>query len=231
MTKFKLMSRMTAVLVAGLLAVGALAGTLFAQEQPPHRFFGSGADGDEIGLWVSHGDHNDRIGSATVSNGGWYIDAASGDTSELIWTVNGENADATYSEAGETQTEVALVVAMPEPEPVDCPDEEGAMGDGELAEDSGELAQDPSDESAMADCPEDVSDEEGMGNGETGMVDMTDEEDPRLDSEDETHGYPETGSGGLADNGGVSAGLIGLLIAIGAVAITGLGLRRVRNRA
>ena len=42
--------------------------------------------------------------------------------------------------------------------------------------------------------------------------------------------YPTTGTGGLADGSGVSAGLIGLLIALG-VAAAGLGLRRVRNRA
>ena len=68
-----------------------------------------------------------------------------------------------------------------------------------------------------------ASSEDGMG--EDGMG-----EDEVL-SLDEDGGFPGTGSGGLADSGGVSAGLIGLLIAIGAVAITGLGLRRVRNRA
>ena len=43
--------------------------------------------------------------------------------------------------------------------------------------------------------------------------------------------YPGTGSGGLADGSGVSAGLIGLLIALSVAAVAGLGLRRVRNRA
>ena len=42
--------------------------------------------------------------------------------------------------------------------------------------------------------------------------------------------YPGTGSGGLADGSGVSAGLIGLLIALSVAAVAGLGLRRVRNR-
>ncbi|MDE2639730.1 MAG: hypothetical protein OXI03_04010 [Chloroflexota bacterium] len=42
---------------------------------------------------------------------------------------------------------------------------------------------------------------------------------------------PNTGSGGLADAGGPSAGLVGLAIALGAAAVAGLGLRRVRNRA
>ncbi len=49
--------------------------------------------------------------------------------------------------------------------------------------------------------------------------------------EGEDVGMPSTGSGGLADSSGISAGLIGLLIALGAAAIAGLGYRRVRNRA
>ena len=51
------------------------------------------------------------------------------------------------------------------------------------------------------------------------------------DSMSEDVGMPATGSGGLADSSGISAGLIGLLIALGAAAIAGLGYRRVRNRA
>ena len=64
------------------------------------------------------------------------------------------------------------------------------------------------------------------GDGEDSMLEEGEES-----MLDDANGYPDTGTGGLADNGGVSAGLIGLLIAIGAVAVTGLGLRRVRNRA
>ena len=56
-------------------------------------------------------------------------------------------------------------------------------------------------------------------------------EEDSLDTEDDgDQGYPDTGSGGLVDNSGVSAGLIGLLIALGVAAAAGLGLRRVRNR-
>ena len=60
------------------------------------------------------------------------------------------------------------------------------------------------------------------------------EEDSMMDEDDDQmsdNGYPSTGSGGLADSGDVSAGLVGLLIALGAAAIAGLGVRRVRNRA
>ena len=54
-------------------------------------------------------------------------------------------------------------------------------------------------------------------------------EDDSMDQGDTE--YPGTGSGGLADGSGVSAGLIGLLIALSVAAVAGLGLRRVRNRA
>lgn len=67
--------------------------------------------------------------------------------------------------------------------------------------------------------------DEGMGEG---MDEGMEETDEQLD---EDVGMPSTGSGGLADSSGISAGLIGLLIALGAAAIAGLGLRRVRNRA
>ena len=85
--------------------------------------------------------------------------------------------------------------------------EEPAMEDGEegdeLTDGDGDLADLDGDEPAMED-----------GDGHMG------------DTE-----YPGTGSGGLADGSGVSASLIGLLIALSVAAVAGLGLRRVRNRA
>ena len=87
--------------------------------------------------------------------------------------------------------------------------EEPAMEEGEEGD---ELAGDEDGEMADLD-----SDEEGhMEDGDTSMGDTE---------------YPGTGSGGLADGSGVSAGLIGLLIALSVAAVAGLGLRRVRNRA
>ena len=83
------------------------------------------------------------------------------------------------------------------------------------------------DDSMMEEGDEDSMMEEGE---EDSMMEEGDD-DAMLDEEGESL-YPDTGTGGLADtSGGVSAGLIGLLIAIGAVAVTGLSLRRVRNRA
>ena len=79
--------------------------------------------------------------------------------------------------------------------------------------------------------------EEGEeGDLEDGDGDLADLDGEETDMEEgDTHmgdtEYPGTGSGGLADGSGVSAGLIGLLIALSVAAVAGLGVRRVRNRA
>ena len=80
------------------------------------------------------------------------------------------------------------------------------------------------DDSMMGEDGEMGEDDSMMGEDDESMLD----ED---DSMGEDVGMPSTGSGGLADSSGISAGLIGLLIALGAAAIAGLGYRRVRNRA
>lgn len=236
MTRFKLMSKVVAA-VTGVVAAIALLATAFAQPAaPPHYYYGTdGTPGDTIGLWDADG----MVDDATVdANGGWSIQADV-DPDDAVFSLNGEVANADKTPAGEGATQVSnLVVPEPEPEAVDCPDEgamsEDSMGEDSMGEDSmGEdsMGEDSMGEGMAEDCPEDAMGEDAMGEdsmGEDSMGEDGMDEDASLD---EDHAYPETGSGGLADNGGVSAGLIGLLIAIGAVAITGLGLRRVRNRA
>ena len=76
---------------------------------------------------------------------------------------------------------------------------------------------------AMLDCPEEGDDM--MDDGDDSMMG---DDDAMLD---EDTAYPATGTGGLADSGGVSAGLLGLLIALAIATVGGLGYRRVRNRA
>ena len=71
-----------------------------------------------------------------------------------------------------------------------------------------------------------AGDDDGAGDLEGEETHMEDGDTSMGDTE-----YPGTGSGGLADGSGVSAGLIGLLIALSVATIAGLGLRRVRNRA
>ena len=80
---------------------------------------------------------------------------------------------------------------------------------------------------------EDGEEGDELTDGDGDLVDL-DGDEPAMEDGDGHMGdteYPGTGSGGLADGSGISAGLIGLLIALSVAAVAGLGLRRVRNRA
>ena len=194
MKQHRLMSRVGA-LVLGLAVAIATLSLASAQQEPPHRFYGTGATaGDMIGVVDDMGT---ELGSTTVAeDGSWYIDVDRDDADNVSFTLNGKSADADVTSAGSGQSAVA-VTAMEEPAM-----EDGEEGD-ELTDGDGDLVDLDGDEPAMED-----------GDGHMG------------DTE-----YPGTGSGGLADGSGVSAGLIGLLIALSVAAVAGLGLRRVRNRA
>ena len=179
----------------GLVVAIATLSLASAQQEPPHRFYGTGATaGDMIGVVDDMGD---ELGSTTVDeDGDWYIDVDRDAVEGVTFTLNGKSADAEVTPAGSGQSAVA-VTAMEEPAM-----EDGEEGD-ELTDGDGDLVDLDGDEPAMED-----------GDGHMG------------DTE-----YPGTGSGGLADGSGISAGLIGLLIALSVAAVAGLGLRRVRNRA
>ena len=143
--------------------------------------------------------------SATAdASGNWSIQTTA-DVAEAAdensFTLDGKAATAELTSRGATLTEVALTVAMME-------DDDSMMEDGD---------------SMMEDDDSMMEDDDSMMEDDDAMLD----ED---DSMGEDVGMPSTGTGGLAD-GGVSAGLIGLLIALGAAAIAGLGYRRIRNRA
>ena len=196
MKQHRLMSRIVGLALGLALAVGALAATS-AQQEPPHRFYGTGATaGDMIGVVDDMGE---ELGSTEVAeDGSWYIDVDRDDADNVSFTLNGKSADADVTSAGSGQSAVTVTaMAMEEPAM-----EDGEEGD-ELTDGDGDLVDLDGDEPAMED-----------GDGHMG------------DTE-----YPGTGSGGLADGSGVSAGLIGLLIALSVAAVAGLGLRRVRNRA
>ena len=196
MKQHRLMSRVGALVLGFAVAVATLS-LASAQQEPPHRFYGTGATtGDMIGVVDDMGE---ELGSTTVAeDGSWYIDVDRDDADNVSFTLNGKSADAEVTSAGSGQSAVA-VTAMVMEEPAM---EDGEEGD-ELTDGDGDLADLDGDEPAMED-----------GDGHMG------------DTE-----YPGTGSGGLADGSGVSAGLIGLLIALSVAAVAGLGLRRVRNRA
>ena len=196
MKQHRLMSRVGA-LVLGLAVAIATLSLASAQQEPPHRFYGTGATaGDMIGVVDDMG--NDLGSTEVAEDGSWYIDVDRDDADNVSFTLNGKSADAEVTSAGSGQSAVA-VTAMVMEEPAM---EEGEEGD-ELTDGDGDLA--------------DLDGEEGhMEDGDTSMGDTE---------------YPGTGSGGLADGSGVSAGLIGLLIALSVAAVAGLGVRRVRNRA
>ena len=202
MQRFGMMSRIGAVAL-GLVIAAATLVSVSAQEAPPHHFYGTdGTAGDTIGLVDAMG--ND-LGSATVDeNGEWSI-SASVDPDTVSYTLNGKSADADTTSTGESQTQVSVTAMVME---------EPAMEDGD------ELAGDDEDMEDLAD------DETHMEDGDGDDTHMEDGDSTMEDAD-----YPGAGSGGLADNSGVSAGLIGLLIALSVAAVAGLGLRRVRNRA
>ena len=195
MKQHRLMSRVGA-LVLGLAVAVATLSLASAQQEPPHRFYGTGATaGDMIGVVDDMGN---ELGSTEVAeDGSWYIDVDRDDADNVSFTLNGKSADAEVTSAGSGQSAVA-VTAMAMEESAMEEGEEGDLedGDGDLADLDGE--------------------ETDMEEGDTHMGDTE---------------YPGTGSGGLADGSSVSAGLIGLLIALSVAAVAGLGLRRVRNRA
>ena len=197
MKQHRLMSRVGA-LVLGLAVAVATLSLASAQQEPPHRFYGTGATaGDTIGVVDDMGN---ELGSTEVAeDGSWYIDVDRDDADNVSFTLNGKSADADVTPAGSGQSAVSVTaMAMEEP----------AMEEGE---EGAELAGDEDGEMADLD-----GEETHMEDGDTSMGDTE---------------YPGTGSGGLADGSGVSAGLIGLLIALSIAAAAGLGLRRVRSRA
>ena len=187
-----------------LVALSALAVTS-AQSAPPHRFYGSdGMTGDTIGV---HTADLTLLDSTTVGeDGSWYVDVDSEQAEGAVISINGTPVEAEITSTGSNQSSVSLAAAL---------------------------------EKLAMEAEESMGEDEGM-EGEDGDMDgdesmMGGDDDGNMEGDDDTsmsdHAYPETGTGGLADSNGISAGLIGLLLALSAAAIVGVGLRRVRNRA
>ena len=200
------MQRILTVALGVVIALAALAATS-AQQEPPHRFYGSGATaGDTIGVHANDDDLT-LLNSATVAEDGtWYVDVDRDDAEDVVFSINGEVAEGEAMPTGGGQTSVSgLAVA-------EAMLDEGMEGDedGEMMDEDGEM---------MDEDGEMMDEDESMMEDEDSMMDEGDT------------GYPATGTGGLASDGGVSAGLIGLLIALVTVSVAGLGLRRIRNRA
>ena len=210
MKQHRLMSRVGA-LVLGLAVAIATLSLASAQQEPPHRFYGHGATaGDTIGVHMNDDDLT-LIASATVDeNGSWFIDVDRDEAEDVVFSINGAVADSEVTSQGAGQDAVTLTAMAME--------DDSMMDEG----DDGEMSED--DETMMEEDGE-MSDDDSM------MDEDSMDEDGHMEDSMADNGYPATGSGGLAADSGVSAGLVGLLIALGAAAIAGIGVRRVRNRA
>ena len=209
MKQHRLMTRVVGVALGLAVAIATLS-LASAQQEPPHRFYGHGATaGDTIGVHMNN-DELTLIASATVDeNGSWYIDVDRDEAEDVVFSINGAVADSEVTSQGAGQDAVTLTAMAME--------DDSMMDEG----DDGEMSED--DETMMEDDGE-MSDDDSM-------MDEDSMDDGHMDDSMADNGYPATGSGGLAADSGVSAGLVGLLIALGAAAIAGIGVRRVRNRA
>ncbi len=206
----QLMTRVITVAMGVVIAVAAIA-SASAQQEPPHRFYGHGATaGDTIGVHMNNDDLTLIASAMVADDGSWYIDVDRDEAENVVFSINGAVAEAEVTSQGGGQDEVTLTAMAME--------DDSMMDEG----DDGEMSED--DETMMEDDGE-MSDDDSM------MDEDSMDEDGHMDDSMADNGYPATGSGGLAADGGVSAGLVGLLIALGAAAIAGIGVRRVRNRA
>ena len=210
MKQHRLMTRVVGVALGLAVAIATLS-LASAQQEPPHRFYGHGATaGDTIGVHMNDDDLT-LIASATVDeNGSWYIDVDRDEAEDVVFSINGAVADSEVTSQGAGQDAVTLTAMAMEDDSMMDEGEDGEMSEDDetMMEEDGEMSDDDS-----------MMDEDSM------------DEDGHMDDSMADTGYPATGSGGLAAGSGVSAGLVGLLIALGAAAIAGIGVRRVRNRA
>ena len=205
-------------LTLGVLVARSAVAFASAQSAPPHRFYGSdGNAGDTIGV---HAADLTLLDSTTVAeDGSWYVDVDSEQAEGAVISINETPVEAEITSTGSNQSSVSLAAAL---EKLAMQAEEDAMDDESMDGEEGDAMDDGMEDDSMSDDSMDSDDSMSDDSMDDGM----DSDDSMSD-----HAYPETGSGGLADTNGVSAGLIGLLLTLSAAAIVGIGLRRVRNRA
>ena len=172
-----------------------------AQPEPPFRLYGQGEAGDSI---VVYDEADQEQGSTTVAaDNSWYVDVDynADEVMALRFTVNGETMHAEVNPTGRLQASVTL-------SPISAEDAEST--DGEMMEE-GETDSD-------------------MMEAEADDGEMMEEEETMEDDQMAEDGYPESGSGGLADQGPSTSALIGTILVLAALAL-GLGFWRVRSRA
>ena len=194
------MLRLIVVGVAALMAIAAWT-TASGQSQPPFLLYGAGEAGDTIAVYDADGM---ELGTTTVdSDNTWHVNVQceSEEVKQLSFTRNGSPVAAEINQTGEDQANVTL--AEPSDEAMMTPEE------GEMMSEDDEL----------------TSEDEMMSEDE-----MTSEDESMMESEPAASGYPESGSGGLADNGPSTSALIGTILVLAALAL-GVGVWKVRHRA
>lgn len=196
--------------VLGLAAVVALLVWASASAQPetPYQVYGYNEPGDEIAIYDADGNEK---GTATAdSEGAWFTQIeCSEDTVHLLsFTVNGVSAMAEVNKINSTLAEVTLTLAA----------DEGTAEDSAMPE-KGDDAQ----VSEEGELTEETEDLEESGDGMAEPEDASDEAAA-------TDAYPDSGSGGLADQGPSTSALIGTLLVL-SVVVAGAGVWRLRRRA
>ena len=222
------MSKMSKLLLgglAGVLGLSLLLATAGAQQDPPFKYYGSGVEADaEVAVWSA----GEQLASATAdADGVWYVEVAQAVADDdLAFSVNGVVANHVVGTSSSSQASVTLTL----PEEPAADDAAGdAAADGDAA---GDDAADSDDgDSMMSDGDTDA--DSGDADADDGDSMMSDGDAPSDDGDATAASgtFPATGTGGLASDSGLSAGLLGLLIAVSVVAVAGIGYRRVRSRA
>lgn len=226
----KMLTNRRALQLVVLAAVAVVAVVLWSAQasaqpaKPPFLLYGTGTAGDTISVYDEMGD---ELNATQVdADGNWHmsVNCASEKLPTLSFQLNGAPATPTINQTGADQAEITLALsgdAMPDDA---MPDDGDAMADDAMADD---------DEMMEDDMTEDG--DEMMADDDSDMMQEDDDEmmdDEMSDDEMMDNGYPESGSGGLADQSGPStAALIGT-VAILLALLGGLTIYRLRaNRA
>ncbi len=217
------MSKMSKLLLgglAGVLGLSLLLATAGAQQDPPFKYYGSDVEaGAEVAVWSAE----EQLASATAdADGVWYVEVAQAVADDdLAFSVNGVVANHVVGTSSSSQASVALTLPE-EPAADDAASDAAADGDAADGDDGDSMMSDGGADADSGDADD--------GDGDSMMSDG----DAPSDDGDATAAsgtFPATGTGGLASDSGLSAGLLGLLIAVSVVAVAGLGYRRMRSRA
>ncbi len=209
--------RVAAIAGAAALAL-ALVTSAFAQAPPPgpHAFYGSGAmlDGEPApdgSVVLASNQDGASVGLSTISGGVWMIDVDTREATSVTFSIDGSNPSESYPVTQFSDTEVALDLTSPAPEP-----EEPVTEPEEPVTEPEEPVTEPE---------EPVTEPEEPEEPEEPVVEPVEPETPAA--------LPNTGSGGLADTGSgfpllPVALVISALVALGGVAVTrraGIGAR------